>query len=110
MKTTPSFDAYEDAKKFFYEDDEGERHIARLLRATVVVTTASGGKVAFGKSNRGENYQDSRGKKVTKTDEWGEKTTVIRKLMISADECRSELHRLLCDDNLAAEAWSALQV
>jgi len=116
MKTIiqPSFQTHSDASKFFIDivSDEGEdgKMMVNLRKATVVVTTTYGDKVAFYKTNRGQNYRDSRGRKVSRKNEWGDVETFTRPLMIGPDEVMSELTRLLDSPSLAMEAFNALQV
>ncbi len=92
-------------------DDMGEeaKIMSRLSVACVVVTTQYGDKVAFTKTNKGQNYRDSRGKKVTKKNEYGDKETILRPLMITEDEVRAELLRLLDCSATASQAFYALQ-
>ena len=105
MKNIPSYVSGVDVKRFFYtaKDEFGDEETrpCRFVRSTVVVTTSDGDKVAFYKSNRSKTFGDSRGRKVTKKDEWGNVDTIIRPLKISDEECLSELRRMLCDDALA---------
>jgi hypothetical protein len=116
MKITikPTFDAFGDAKKFFVDakDANGDdtKIMVRLRSSCVVVTTAYGERVAFSKTNRGESYRDSRGKKVEKKNEWGDKVVRITKLYLSENEVKAELHRLLDDMHEADRAFYALQV
>ena len=106
-----TFDGWiDDPKMFMVENAEGDTFPIRFIKAHVVVTTAAGDKVAFGKTSRGQNYWDSRGKKVKKKNEWGDETTVVRPLMISESEVRSELERLLGDRWEAARAMQLLSV
>jgi hypothetical protein len=113
-KPSPSFETFADASRFFVdvknENGEDGKMMINLRKSCVVVTTASGDKVAFMKTNRGKTYRDSRGKKVTKKSDWGDKETIIRPLMISAEEVQSELKRLLDDSWMAEQAFRALQV
>ena len=113
----PTFESFADAKKFFYDvkNDAGEKEGKRmgcLRTACVVVTTQFGDKVAFMKTsaNRSGTYRDSRGKKTEKKNEWGDKVVGIAPLMITGDELRDELSRLLGCDYMAADAFRALQV
>lgn len=113
----PSFESFADAKKFFYDvkNADGEKEgkkMGCLRTACVVVTTTFGDKVAFMKTsaNRSGTYRDSRGKKTEKKNEWGDKIIGISPLMITGDELKGELSRLLGCDFMAAEAYRALQV
>jgi hypothetical protein len=108
---TPTFTAeIDDPKMFFVENADGETFPIRFIRALVIVTTASGERVAFGKNSRGKNFWDSRGKKVRSKDDWD--NTIERKvpLMIDERECRDELARLLCDRYEADRAFRMLNV
>lgn len=93
-KQIPSFDAFADAKRFFIENKDGDKFPMRFIRATVVVTSAYGDKVAFAKTSRGSTYRDSR----------------TPKKNISEAECRSELMRLLDDSHMADRAFLTLCV
>lgn len=112
-----TFESFADAKKFFYDvkneagEKEGKR-MGSLRTACVVITTPFGDKVAFMKTsaNRSGTYRDSRGKKTEKKNEWGEKIVGIAPLMITGDELKAELSRLLGCDSMAYEAFRALQV
>lgn len=110
----PSFQTHSDASKFFIDvknvDGEDGKMMVNLRKATVVVTTMYGDKVAFYKTNRGQNYRDSRGKKVSRKNAYGDVETIIRPHMIGRDEVMSELHRLLDSPSLAMAAFNALQV
>ena len=110
----PKFEMFSDAKRFFIDakgdDGEDTKMMIRLRSSCVVITTQYGDKVAFTKTNRGENYRDSRGKKVEKKDAWGEKITKIVPLMITESQVKDELRRLLDDAYEAQRAFDALQV
>lgn len=113
--TTPNFVVHADAKRFFVDvktdsDEKDGKMMINLRSACVVVTTAFGDSVAFTKTNRGQNYRDSRGKKTERKNEWGDKIVRISPLMISESEVRGELNRLLGDSQKANDAFRALQV
>jgi hypothetical protein len=98
-KTTPSYESISDVKKFFYdiEDEEGgtTKHMGRLKRNAVVVTSAYGDKVAFMKTNRSKLIRDSRCQKVKARDSWGNTVERLRPTMLTEADCRAELVRLL---------------
>lgn len=116
----PSWTVELDAKKFFIDvqnDDGGtEKRLMRLETAVLVITlpypTGHVERVAFMKSSRGKNFRDSRGKKVDRKpkNDFGDKTTGLAPLYLSADECQAELTRLLDDSWEAARAFDALNV
>lgn len=116
-KSKATFESIADVSRFFVDvkaDDGSDKKKMIVLRKACVVVSiplknGSTDKVAFMKTNRGENYRDSRGRKVTKTKDDGEVETVIRPLMISESEVKSELIRLL-DPQSAVDAFKALQV
>jgi len=111
-----SFEAFQSDAKFFVdaidENGDAEKRIVRVKKACVVISIPYDGGcdfVAFMKTNRGENYRDSRGKKVTKQTNDGP-ITIIRPLMIGENEVKSELQRLLRCSDLAGDAFAQLQV
>lgn len=117
MKSTLEIVPFEPSRFFVDGVDENGDETKRMVclrRAMVIVSVpfknGNVEKVAFSKTNRGENYRDSRGKKVETKDAWGNKVVKMRPLMITGAECRSELSRMLDDESLAADAWRALQV
>jgi hypothetical protein len=114
----PTFEVFSDASRFFVDtkDENGEtkKKMVVLRKACVVIsiTNAKGevDKVAFMKTNRGQNYRDSRGRKCVKKHDNGDTEIVIRPLMIGENEVKSELERMLDDRYEAERAFQALQV
>lgn len=121
MMTTqkrPTWESTFDAKRFFKDiqmpSGETETRMIRVTTAAVIVSiplrSGSVEKVAFMKSNRGKQYRDSRGRKVSsKRSEFGDGTeTHLAPAYLSADECKAELVRLLDDSWEADKAFRAL--
>ncbi len=112
----PTFEVFEENRKFFVdsvdEDGKAKKRMIKLRKVCVVVSVPYGNgcdRVSFTKTNRGQNFNDSRGKKVTKMTDDGP-VTLIRPLMISESEVKSELHRLIGDPSEASKAFIALNV
>jgi hypothetical protein len=107
----PTFTAeIDDPKMFMIENKDGETFPIRFIKALVIVTTASGERVAFGKNSRGQNFWDSRGKQVRVKDDWDNVTFQKRPLMITENEVQAELERLLDDRWEATRAFRMLNV
>lgn len=117
----PTWESSTEAKRFFKDVEmpsgETETRMIRFIRNVVIVSVplknGSVEKIAFMKSNRGKQYRDSRGRKVTskaKGDFSDGSETRIAPLMISEAEVKAELHRLLDDSWEAEQAFRALQV
>jgi len=94
-------------KRFFAENSDGETFPITYKRGMVIVKT-NGGNVVFTKTNRSNQFGDSRGRKVVTKNEWGDKVEKILPLMISEDEVKSELLRLLDTPEQAAAAFQSL--
>lgn len=102
-----------DTTKFSYlaKDESGnETRRGGLMRKCIVVVSiptlrGTTDKVAFIKTSRSKTYKDSRGKKIVKTDEWGEKTERIGESRLDHATILAEFTRWLG----ASEADRALQ-